>query len=332
MNETTIFNDFLTTLEVPHTVEYSNKQFDSMAFKSLFGLSRLLLSYGIPGEAYRLADPDELEKLPVPFIAQQGCGFVIVRKIAAGEVTLMVDGADRQTSLSDFKNKWKGVVFLAYPNSESAEPHYGLHKRIEIADKSKKWVLIAALAFIVVSLFVMNGLWKQWSTVLLFLFDCAGLYVTYLLLLKSMNRKSSAADKFCGVIEAGGCNDVLASPAAKFFGLFGWSEVGFAYFGVSLLCLLVFPQWTNYLALINACCCPFSFWSIWYQKYRAKAWCTMCLTVQALLWLSLFTFILGGWFRDIFPLRIELFILGSSYVVALLSLNKLMPLLTKDPS
>ena len=85
------------------------------------------------------------------------------------------------------------------------------------------------------------------------------------------------ADKICGLIDRTGCGTVLSTKASKFFGLFGWSEVGFSYFGVSLACLLVFPQHIGYLALVNACCCPFSFWSVWYQKYRAKAWCTLCL-------------------------------------------------------
>ncbi len=47
MAGTTIFTDFLTELEVPHTREYSDKQFENMPFKSLFGLSKLLGQYPV---------------------------------------------------------------------------------------------------------------------------------------------------------------------------------------------------------------------------------------------------------------------------------------------
>lgn len=327
---TTLFSDFLSALEVPHTAGYSDGKFEGMSFKSLFGLSRLLLSYGIPNEAYRLSDRGELGSLPVPFVAQLGGGFVVVKDVSPSGVTVVRSGVEQKLTTDDFRNRWSGVVMLAYPEAGSAEPDYGLHRRIEIAERSKGFVLVAAVAFIVISLFWCNGLWEHWSLWLLALLDGAGIYVTYLLLLKSMNRKSAAAEKFCGVIQTGGCNDVLASPSAKFFGLFGWSEVGFAYFGVSLACLLLFPSMVKWLALVNACCCPFSFWSVWYQKYRAKAWCTLCLTVQALLWLSLFTFIGGGWFRGLWPLGYDLFILGAVYVAMLLGLNRVIQVMTKE--
>ena len=113
-------------------------------------------------------------------------------------------------------------------------------------------------------------------------------------------------------------------------GIFSWSEVGISYFGVTLATLLLFPQYTGYLALINAICCPFSFWSVWYQKYRAKAWCTLCLITQACLWLSLACYILGGWFRHAFPLRAPFFIIAVFYVTVLLAVNALSPYLKKN--
>jgi len=61
------------------------------------------------------------------------------------------------------------------------------------------------------------------------------------------------------------------------------------------------------------------------QKFRAKAWCTLCLTVQASLW-GLFGFYLaGGWLSHVFPLRIQFFVLGFTYAGVLLALNSVMP-------
>lgn len=122
---------------------------------------------------------------------------------------------------------------------------------------------------------------------------------------------------------------MLEQKASTFFGIFGWSEVGFSYFTVSLLTLLVFPQYAGYLALINLCCLPFTLWSIWYQRFRAHAWCTLCVSVQGLLWLQFFCWLGGGFYHGLFPLRIQFFVLGATYVAALLLLNRLSPLATK---
>ena len=129
----------------------------------------------------------------------------------------------------------------------------------------------------------------------------------------------------CRVLQEGGCDSVLETKASSFFGIFSWSEVGFAYFSVSLSCLLVFPQWIGYLALCNLLCLPFTFWSIWYQKFRARVWCTLCVSVQCSLWLLFFCYLAGGWLKDMFPLKIEFFVLGLSYLAVLLALNRLLP-------
>ena len=36
--------------------------------------------------------------------------------------------------------------------------------------------------------------------------------------------------------------------------------------------------------VLNIFTLPYSFWSVWYQKAKAKQWCVLCLIIQALLW------------------------------------------------
>lgn len=334
MRPATVFTAFLDALGVPHTVRYSDKRFGQMTFRSLFGLSKLLESYGIPNEA--LSVPDKrvaLDLLPVPFLAGMDDTFVVVTDKTPGSVT--VDRAGREgkcrMDTGDFIGKWSGIILAAYPAPDSAEPAYRRHRILDIAERAKRWALMAAVAFVFVYLFVADGIYAHPTTVLLTLIFGAGLYVTYELMLKSLHIHSERGDSICGLIDRTGCHTVLSTKAASFFGLFGWSEVGLAYFSVSLGCLLVFPQYLPCLALINACCCPFSLWSVWYQKYRAKAWCTLCLITQGCLWSALMCFIAGGWFRGAFPLQMQLFVLGATYVAVLWGLNALTPLLNRKP-
>ena len=320
-----IFCDFLNALGVPYTSCYSSRRFGDMPFKSLFGMSKLLKEYGVESKGVKLDTPADIDKLSVPFIASTGAGFIIVTGISGNTLTYMTQGVSETMPLNEIVGDWDGTAFLAFPDADAAEPDYAAHRRDIFIARAKSFVLWGGLVALFLYLFISNGLWRHVSTVLLTLLDLAGLYLTWLLLQKSLKIHNPAADRVCRVLQEGGCDTVLETKASSFFGIFSWSEVGFSYFAVSLLALLMFPEYTGYLALINACCCPFSIWSVWYQKTKAKAWCTLCLITQACLWLSLFCYIFGGWFRYSFPLGIEFFVLAATYVAALLGLNTAMP-------
>lgn len=330
MKEPTLFSDFLEALKVPHTLSYSSRAYRAMPFRSLFGLQKLLLAYGIESEGLQLADKSEITALPVPFLAKLPGGMVIVTDTAPDSIGYISRGVPQKVPAADFIGAWTGIAFMAYPDAKSIEPDYSRHRTFELLEQAKSVVLVLAAVFLLGYFFISNDLWRHPSAWLLVLFNLAGLFFTYHLVQKSANIRSATADRVCNTLQKGGCDSVLKSKASKFFGLFGWSEVGFAYFSVSLGAMLMFPQTLGNLALCNACCLPFTLWSIWYQKTRAKAWCTLCVSVQATLWCLFFCYLGGGWFRSEPVAGTSLLVLGAAYVAALLGLNKLMPLIEKN--
>lgn len=77
--------------ECPTPQGYSDRAFRAMPFKSLFGFSRLMQSYGVPSEAWQVTDKAELTSIPPPLLAREGGRFVIVRSFgrdAAGATTV----------------------------------------------------------------------------------------------------------------------------------------------------------------------------------------------------------------------------------------------------
>lgn len=322
--EPTLFTDLLDELHVPHTYAYSRKRFETMPFMSLFGLGKLLQEYRIESKGYHLGSPEDMLRLPTPYLAKTAGGIIIVTKFDSDSQQIeYLSQGNRQTIPADeFLRLVPGTVFLAFPDENSCEPDYEENCREIFFNKGKQCLLVVIAAFLFGYLWIRNGLYHHPSVYLIALFDIAGLYISTLLLQKSLRIHNPAADRVCRVIQDGGCDTVLKTQASTFFGIFSWSEVGFAYFSVSLLCLLVFPNNIGYLALCNLCCLPFSFWSVWYQKTHAKAWCTLCLAVQATLWLLFACYLCGGWFIRIFPLRIELLVLGASYLMMLLLANR----------
>ena len=321
----TIVSDFLTALKVPHTEEYTKQRFEAMPFKTLFGVTQLLKEYGVETQGYSLADKADIEKVPVPFIAQTGGGLVIVTSTGNKSVSYLTQGVAETMPADEFNKAATGVILYARVQPHAMEPDYGKHRAKELIAQGKKVLTIALAALLAAYLIVTNGLWRYWSVWVLIAVDLCGITLTYMLVQKSLNIKNAAADKVCGVLQEGGCDEILKTSASSFFGIFSWSEVGFTYFGVSLLAMLISPATIHWLALINICCLPFTCWSIWYQKFRAKHWCTLCVSVQLSLWVQFVCYLLGGWTAPVFPLDLGFFTLGATFLFVLLALNRLLP-------
>lgn len=329
-----LFTRFLEALEVPHTAVYSNCRFENMTFHSLFGLSHLLKDYGVENTALRIADKSELTKIQAPFLAQTRNGvFVIIKgyDTANGNITYDSVGTIESVPLKQFEQAWNGIVLLAYPTQQSKEPEYSSHHLQELMLSSSKWILAAAALCVFLYFFISRHIYSHISTILLTVFNCIGLYFSYLLLQKSLGIHTAAGDKVCGVLEKGGCDSIMSMKVSKLFGVFSWSEVGFGYFGISLITLLVFPHMWPYLALCNVCCLPYTFWSIWYQRFRAHKWCTLCVGVQSTLWLLFFCYLGGGLFHGAFPLKIDFFILIAVYVSTVLFINMILRIFKNLP-
>ena len=327
----TILSNFLQALGVPHTESYADSRFHSMTFQSLFGLSKELENYGVETEALRLNDKEgDLCRLTPPFLAHTRDCFAIVESVGPEKISCRGYDGELQTIDRDkFINSWDGIVLLAYPQDGAGEPDYAVHRLSDFARIMRPWVMGVAMAFLFVYFYISNGLWANFWLTTLVLVTMAGLFVTFQLELKTLGIHTAAADSICGVIDRGGCNSILATPAAKFLGVFSWSEVGFAYFSVSLAAMLIFPRSLGWLALINALCCPYSFWSVWYQRFRAHKWCTLCLITQACLWLTQGCYIASGAWKMAFPLEWATAVLVAVYVLIFMTINMLNPYLTR---
>ena len=296
MSRHTLLNDFLTLLGVAHTPEYTDRIYDSMTFKSLFGLSHALKSYGIPSAGYRFSDPAEILSLSTPFLARTHSGlFIIVTDINDHAVSYMSYGQHESAIRDDVVGALDGTVFMAFPDAHSCEPSYKTHAFERFISRARDIAMWLAPMLLVILGGAYSGVWRYLSTVMCAVLYSIGIIVSVLLIKKTWHIKSSAADAVCGVVQRGGCEHVLESDGSKLFGVFSWSEIGLGYFGVSLIALTAFPCAWPWLAVFNICCLPYSFWSIWYQKYKARHWCTLCLTVQLTLWLTFFCWLAGGW-------------------------------------
>lgn len=328
----TLVADLLTVMRVPHTEDYTRQRFETMPFQTLFGVTQLLKEYGVESSGYHLGNKEELGKLDTPYIAQTDGGLVIVTSVDNGNVSYLTQGVSEIISLPEFEDACTGIVVTVKATKGAKEPDYGQHRTLELISASKKVLLWLLAGVLTAYLIVENGMWRHpfyWG---LLAVDCGGIWFTYMLVQKSLGIKNQVSDKVCGVLQEGGCDEILKTNASSFFGIFSWSEVGFTYFGVSLISMLIAPQTLHWLSIINICCLPFTVWSIWYQKFRARHWCTLCVSVQLSLWLQFICYLFGHWQAPIFPLRLGFFALGATFVLVLLFLNRVLPHFSESKS
>ena len=306
-----IFVSYLTLLGVRYTESFSNKYFNEHPHKyNLFGLSKMLSDYGIENAAIQIPDKvNNISEIQIPFIAQFGGDFAAVNKVEPEKVSFLWKGTKHDLPATKFLESWTGIVLLAEASESSGEPDYKLHRKAELLTLLKRLAFFSACGFIAIYAYIYNMDYTDAHISVLLCLNLSGLSISWLLLLKQMKVHSDYADKICSLFKQKDCNNVLESKAAKLFGLISWSEIGFGYFLTNVLLLLIFPTSINAIALINILTLPFTLWSVWYQKTKAKQWCILCLIIVATLWLIFLTNIV--------------FVLNPSHVIADLFRNPL---------
>ena len=293
----------------------------------------MLSDYSVENNAIRIGDKEEnIFNIESPFIAHLGNDFVAVYKINKDNVSYIWNGKPITISVSQFCQAWSGVVLLAEALPNSIEPDYSENRKKELFTIAQKGILAIAGVLIFGLAYINQALFTNLGVSLLLLVNLSGIYICYLLLLKQMHIHSQYADKICTLFSKQDCNNVLESPAAKLWGVFSWSEIGFGYFTANILLLLFFPQTISLVAVLNIFTLPYSFWSVWYQKVKAPQWCPLCLIVMAQLWGIFVINLLFGYIRfpelDFVNLS-GILLTGSIYAVCVFGLTLLMPKLSK---
>jgi len=312
------FVTLMSLLGVKHTKSFSEQYFNEHPHKyNLYGLSKILTDYGIRNAATLIEDKEnDLFNIECPFVAQVGGDFVVVRGLTStlskgeGDVHFLRNGKKFSLPFSQFIQSWSGVILLAEPSPNSGEPDYKLHRKNDLLSFAQQSVLALAGLFIFAFAYINNNVYANLGFSLLLFVNLIGIYICYLLVLKQLKIHSRYADKICTLFSQSDCNNVLESDASKLWGIFGWSEIGLGYFTANIVILLFLPHLMLYVAFINLLSLPFTLWSVWYQKFKARQWCPLCLIVQLLLWTIFIINLIFGYIN--FSFHSQLSTLNSS--------------------
>lgn len=340
-----LFLQICEELHIPHTRSFANRTFEEHPYKySLFGLSRMLSDYGVENQGVRFNDKEAaLDDILVPFVAQVSGDLALVTAVDADRVTYRWNDELVHISREQFLHLWSGVALLMALTDHAGEPHFKEHHRAEQLEHSKFWLASGCVAAILCIVAVHRAAHFMLSTfhlplfiigLSLFIFNLTGLYLSYLLLLRQLKVSSDVADRLCNLLKHSTCTDLLDTPASKVaFGI-SWSEMGAAYFGINATALLLCPATLPVLGLFSLASLGFTIWSIWYQRFRARSWCTLCLLVQAVFILQAGTSLTNLLIAresnsSFFTLNYSIFTIPLSYLAATLIIHLLLNVISK---
>ncbi|RYC69717.1 vitamin K epoxide reductase family protein [Spirosoma sordidisoli] len=265
------------------------------AFPSLASLTDVFSEWGIETMAVCLSDSHLLE-VSYPFIAQLDTNdeveYVVVTQVQGAEIVYFHPQAGLvREPIATFGRRWQGISLLTEANKTSGESQYEAKHRQEVQASYRRPFFYTALTLLAMLIAIQA---PSWSWLALFAGNVAGLFVCVALWSEEASQSAfSYLKKLCGISPKTDCHQVVNSPAGKLFGWFSMAEIGLVYFGSCLLAM----AWggalvVSTLAWLNAAALPYTIFSVSYQAFVLRKWCTLCLIVQITLWL---TFGLHGW-------------------------------------
>lgn len=280
-------------------------------FPTLESLCEILPAFQIRATIERVSH-DEITHINTPFIVQTHYeGLILVTGIKDNHVYTENGNGRKKLPLADFINQGDGTILTTSPMLLNSGPA----RKTGIPPE---WAIPAGLTGLGV-LFIAGVLFATpfLSTlniyiVALALLKTAGLAITILLLIQTLDHQNALVSRLCSMGRNSDCSSVLNSKAAKITSWLGWSEVGFFYFAGTWLALVTRSSsggiW-QVLMYMNFLCLPYTFWSIYYQFRIARKWCVLCCSVQAIFWLEFAVFVLTA-NRHIYPIINLGFIIG----------------------
>jgi uncharacterized membrane protein len=264
---------------------------------TLLAISEVFDRFYIPNEAFRV-QVDELTKIACPFIIHltyKGGKFAILTHIDEEKAIISNESfTNHIVSREVFNKAYNGTALVAEAAADSGQKDYRQRRQNEILDVIRIPFIVSCLLLIMILVLLKASSILTWNTGLLILLKSAGLIISTLLLIQSVDSANPLVQFICSHSEKVDCNRILTSPAARLHSALSWSEVGFFYFGGTWLTLLFNSgslMLIQFLGIFNLLALPYTFYSIYYQARIAKAWCLLCCIVQALLWLEFFAFL-----------------------------------------
>jgi len=277
-----IVESLLKELKVKHSNSFVEKNYvNAPDSNNMMGIQRVLTRYYIDSIGIHYDDKEEAG-VTFPCILHLGNSFVVGIDLNDDSIRYY-DGEDfKEEEICLFHEKWTGNALLVTDTHNAHEPNLIKNKFTDLFNMIVRYFLLAVFVGLGILIIFRDGISNPESSNVLF--DLLGVATCFLLFQKQLFSQTGYVDKVCSFFQKGGCDLILKSDESRFLGLVSWTEIGLTYFASRILCLFLDRNSLPLLQVIGWVAMLYGIWSIWYQTFKAKHWCTLCVMVQIIVW------------------------------------------------
>lgn len=298
---------------------------------SLYALSNILSKFDIANRGIKLDDKYLICEDLCPFVTILNHHWILVDSISNDVVKFFQDDHRKhlqEMPLENFIKQWNGVALVL-----ESTPQNGINTHLTQSNKTSRYKDVFTYAALTVSIYLFiygvltNIRADEWPYYALILTNSVGIFISVLLLQKQLHIPNRLTDRICGLVAENDCGTVTDSNGGNLFGIIKLSEIGFGFFVVNLICVILGNEVYFWFGLVATAVLPFSFWSLYYQKVKAKSWCVLCLVVLALMWFQAIFVWIGGYLRfpnEMWPTGLAL---CCTYLLTIWLTNQVMKLI-----
>ena len=299
-------------------------------FPSFLSFQHILKKEGIDSIALNATEEELRFDLPKPILVHikpNDGMFLLLEKIDEEYAYIINERSQLEKQpKKDFFEIWTGKAMVFDVENIKRNKTSIIDKLNLFLNKIKQPFII--LSFILILIFFLIKQERSFINLLYLIEFSIGISFSVLLLMEYFDNNNPFVKKFCisKNNKKVNCGSILNSKDAYFMNLFSWSDIGFIYFSIFFLLGLIFPENISipFSILGFTLAFPYVFYSIYYQKFIAKNWCTLCLAVQTVIFSAFITSIFAYKYVEF---KIELknilsFALLSCFVISLFAIFK----------
>lgn len=243
---------------------------------------------GVPNIVIEVKSEDVIN-MPLPFFTLINKGeqqeYVLVEQKDKETIGILKqDGAKIRKPLNEFLAGWNHIIMIAEPPEAQASLRTGISRRIQAL-----W-FSSCLLFCVSSVVVLYS--RSWELPVLMAASIVGLIISVFAFQIERGSNSILPGKFCKPGATNTCGDIIGSKDSA-IGWFNLAEISLSFFLTAIVMLLVFTgrvedtMLTGALCMIWTAAIPFTIYSLWYQFFKIKKWCKLCLGIVVIVWMQL---------------------------------------------
>lgn len=260
-------------VKVPNSI--IRHQLETPVGNTMRGISDALDSLNIENSVYNL---------PEEFLSELEYPYLMVLPHRKDTFVIVTNDIEKKEALPD----WEGVVLTAMKTDKTP-----IYKYLWLRNVAE-WFTSHQIQIICIMLLVglIINAFPDYMAICHIMISTICLWISYILFNKEHNN--GYKDNYCKIGRFIDCEQVLESKGSHFFNIFKMSDLSFLYFSTQLILLfLVHNDWQGYFLLLALSGCIFTLYSVVYQIAIIRKVCLYCMSINLLVWLDTFFFLLN---------------------------------------